>query len=120
MRCRLSISPKPCISPLSLWAAAWAHCSRLPYSQRSGHATHIGRSFRPPRKECERPPPRGTEFRYEFAPREVQDFLDRVAGDLAAVYDALGQSRRETDRIRAALRRWQSEQARARNERSQG
>ncbi|MEU8259179.1 DivIVA domain-containing protein [Micromonospora sp. NPDC048999] len=53
-------------------------------------------------------------------PGEVTEFLDRVAGDLAAVYDALAQSRRETDRIKDALRRWQSEQARARNERSQG
>lgn len=53
-------------------------------------------------------------------PREVAEFLDQVAGDLAAVYDALAQSRRETDRIKDALRRWQSEQARARNERSYG
>jgi hypothetical protein len=43
-----------------------------------------------------------------------------VAGDLAVVYDALAQSRRETERIKDALRRWQSEQARARNERSHG
>lgn len=50
-------------------------------------------------------------------PREVGEFLDRVAGDLATVYDALAESRRETDRIKTALRRWQSEQARARNER---
>ncbi|SCF44480.1 DivIVA domain-containing protein [Micromonospora mirobrigensis] len=50
-------------------------------------------------------------------PREVREFLDRVAGDLAAVYDALAQSRGETDRIKNALRRWQSEQARERNER---
>ena len=48
------------------------------------------------------------------------EFLDRVASDLAAVYDALAQSRRETDRIKDALRRWQSEQTRARNERSHG
>ena len=47
----------------------------------------------------------------------MREFLDRVAGDLATVYDALAQSRRETDRIKNALRRWQSEQARARNER---
>ncbi len=44
-------------------------------------------------------------------PDEVYAFLDRVAVDLAAVYDALAQSRRETLRIRVALRRWQSEQA---------
>lgn len=45
-------------------------------------------------------------------PQEVGEFLDRVAGDLAAVYDALAHSRRETDRVKDALRRWQSEQAR--------
>ncbi|WP_027659707.1 DivIVA domain-containing protein [Salinispora fenicalii] len=45
-------------------------------------------------------------------PQEVGEFLDRVAGDLAAVYDALARSRRETDRVKDALRRWQSEQAR--------
>ncbi|MFI7573936.1 DivIVA domain-containing protein [Micromonospora sp. NPDC049497] len=50
-------------------------------------------------------------------PGEVREFLDRVAGDLAVVYDALAQSRRETERVKDALRRWQSEQARARNER---
>jgi DivIVA domain-containing protein len=44
-------------------------------------------------------------------PEEVYAFLDRVAVDLAAVYDALAQSRRETLRIKVALRRWQSEQA---------
>ncbi|MFG1952688.1 DivIVA domain-containing protein [Micromonospora sp. NPDC048830] len=48
-------------------------------------------------------------------PDEVALFLDRVAGDLATVYDALARSRQETDRIRDALRRWQSEQARARS-----
>ncbi|ABP53985.1 DivIVA domain-containing protein [Salinispora tropica] len=47
-------------------------------------------------------------------PHEVGEFLDRVAGDLAAVYDALARSRRETDRVKDALRRWQSEQAQAR------
>ncbi|MCL7459935.1 DivIVA domain-containing protein [Micromonospora echinofusca] len=62
-----------------------------------------------------RPTPLG---RRGFDPREVTEFLDRVAGDLAIVYDALAQSRRETERIKDALRRWQSEQARARNERS--
>jgi DivIVA domain-containing protein len=53
-------------------------------------------------------------------PQEVGEFLDRVAGDLAVVYDALAQSRRETERIKDALRRWQSEQARHRNEGSHG
>ncbi len=53
-------------------------------------------------------------------PREVREFLDRVAGDLAAVYDELAQSRRETDRVKDALRRWQSERARARIEQGAG
>ncbi|MEU8262255.1 DivIVA domain-containing protein [Micromonospora sp. NPDC048999] len=47
-------------------------------------------------------------------PDEVTEFLDRVAGDLAAVYDALARSRREHERIRDALRSWQSEQSEAR------
>nr|WP_245675318.1 DivIVA domain-containing protein [Micromonospora halophytica] len=45
-------------------------------------------------------------------PEEVQLFLDRVAGDLDTVYQALRESRLETARIKDALRRWQSEQAR--------
>lgn len=49
-------------------------------------------------------------------PAEVHAFLERVAGDLAAAYDALALSRQETVRIKDALRRWQSEQARASNE----
>ncbi|MFI7427442.1 DivIVA domain-containing protein [Micromonospora sp. NPDC049836] len=53
-------------------------------------------------------------------PQEVRQFLDQVAGDLAVVYDALAQSRRETDLIKNALRRWQSEQARVRTERGEG
>ncbi|RIW44694.1 DivIVA domain-containing protein [Micromonospora endophytica] len=43
-------------------------------------------------------------------PDEVQEFLDRVADDLAAVYDALGNSVQEAVWFRDALRRWQSEQ----------
>ncbi|MCW3817861.1 DivIVA domain-containing protein [Micromonospora sp. DR5-3] len=50
-------------------------------------------------------------------PDEVYKFLDRVAGDLAAVYAALAASRRETAVIKDALRRWQSDQARARDAR---
>lgn len=50
-------------------------------------------------------------------PQEVQEFLSRVAGDLAAAYDALAQSRDETHRVKEALRRWQSEQATRRNQR---
>jgi DivIVA domain-containing protein len=52
-------------------------------------------------------------------PREVREFLEQVAVDLAAVYDALDQSRWETERIKDALRRWQSEQARTGVERGQ-
>ncbi|MEU8260060.1 DivIVA domain-containing protein [Micromonospora sp. NPDC048999] len=48
-------------------------------------------------------------------PQEVHEFLDRVADDLATVYDALGNSRQETSRIKDALRCWQSEQARRAN-----
>ncbi|TDC72882.1 DivIVA domain-containing protein [Micromonospora sp. KC606] len=47
-------------------------------------------------------------------PDEVARFLDQVAGDLASLYEALARSRQETDRIREALRRWQSEQSQAR------
>ncbi|MEU7800165.1 DivIVA domain-containing protein [Micromonospora arborensis] len=52
-------------------------------------------------------------------PDDVYAFLDRVAGDMAAVYAALAESRRETARIKAGLRRWQADQAGARNERGQ-
>ncbi|MEU8311727.1 DivIVA domain-containing protein [Micromonospora sp. NPDC048169] len=52
-------------------------------------------------------------------PEQVREFLDLVAGDLATVYDALAESRRETGRVKDALRRWQSEQARARAGREQ-
>ncbi|MFC4148227.1 DivIVA domain-containing protein [Micromonospora mangrovi] len=48
-------------------------------------------------------------------PADVQAFLDRVAGDLAAAYDAADRARRETERIKDALRRWQPEQARTRD-----
>ncbi|SCL28088.1 DivIVA domain-containing protein [Micromonospora nigra] len=47
-------------------------------------------------------------------PAEVADFLARVAGDLAGLYAALEQVREENRRIKAALREWQSEQARQR------
>ncbi|RGC66122.1 DivIVA protein [Micromonospora sp. MW-13] len=50
-------------------------------------------------------------------PQEVGEFLDRVAGDLAAVYDALSQSRREVSRIKLALCHLRSERAHTRNER---
>ncbi len=59
---------------------------------------------------------RPTRFgRRGLDPGEVHEFLDRVADDLAAVYDALGNSREETVRFRDALCRWQSEQARRAN-----
>ncbi|MGR6321996.1 DivIVA domain-containing protein [Micromonospora soli] len=58
---------------------------------------------------------RPTRFgRRGLDPGEVQDFLDRVADELAAAYQALGDSRQETARIKDALRRWQSEQAQQR------
>ncbi|MFG1649360.1 DivIVA domain-containing protein [Micromonospora sp. NPDC049275] len=50
-------------------------------------------------------------------PDDVYAFLDRVAGDMAAVYAALAESRRENGRIKGALRRHQIDQTRARNER---
>ncbi|MEU4473515.1 DivIVA domain-containing protein [Micromonospora sp. NPDC023888] len=52
-------------------------------------------------------------------PDDVYAFLDRVAGDMAAVYAALAESRRGTARVEAELHRWQTDQARARNERGQ-
>ncbi|PZG05652.1 cell division protein DivIVA [Micromonospora craterilacus] len=59
---------------------------------------------------------RHTRFgRRGLDPVEVQEFLDRVADDLSAVYDALGTSRQEAARIKDALRRWQSEHARRAN-----
>ncbi|MFE9691900.1 DivIVA domain-containing protein [Micromonospora sp. NPDC005806] len=48
-------------------------------------------------------------------PADVYAFLDRVAGDLAAVHAALAASRRETAVVKDALRRWQSDQARRAN-----
>ncbi|MFI7609562.1 DivIVA domain-containing protein [Micromonospora sp. NPDC049366] len=49
-------------------------------------------------------------------PDDVYAFLHRVAGDMAALHTALAESRRETARIKDALRRWQTDHARARNE----
>jgi DivIVA domain-containing protein len=45
-------------------------------------------------------------------PAEVDDFLHRVAGDLASLYAALEQVREENHRIKEALRQWQTRQAR--------
>ncbi|MFF5054614.1 DivIVA domain-containing protein [Micromonospora sp. NPDC000663] len=39
-------------------------------------------------------------------PDEVYAFLDRVAVDMAAVYVALSESRREAARLKETLRRW--------------
>ncbi|OWU99810.1 hypothetical protein B5D80_28705 [Micromonospora wenchangensis] len=50
-------------------------------------------------------------------PQEVREFLDQVAGELAAVYEALRRSRRETGRIRIALCHLQAERAHGRDER---
>ncbi|MCF0092931.1 DivIVA domain-containing protein [Micromonospora sp. MH99] len=49
-------------------------------------------------------------------PDDVYAFLDRVAADMAAVYAALAESRLETARIKAGLRRRQADHAGARNE----
>ncbi|MFJ6199305.1 DivIVA domain-containing protein [Micromonospora sp. NPDC092111] len=61
-----------------------------------------------------RPAPLG---RRGLDPQEVREFLDQVAEELATVYDALGQSRRETSRIRIALCHLQAKRTHARNER---
>jgi cell division septum initiation protein DivIVA len=50
-----------------------------------------------------------------LTPDEVQAFLDRVAAELAAAHAAAERARGETHRIKDALRRWQSEQARTRD-----
>lgn len=49
-------------------------------------------------------------------PDDVYAFLDRVAGDMAAVYAALAESRRENGRIKGALRRHQIDQTRERDD----
>lgn len=51
-------------------------------------------------------------------PDEVGEFLERVAGDLTALYEALARSREETVRVKEALRRWQSRQSGTVNGRS--
>ncbi|WP_423791035.1 DivIVA domain-containing protein [Micromonospora cathayae] len=43
---------------------------------------------------------------------EVRAFLDRVADDLAACYAEVARAHAEADRVREALRQWQSEMAR--------
>ncbi|MFC4019168.1 DivIVA domain-containing protein [Micromonospora sp. GCM10011542] len=44
-------------------------------------------------------------------PDDVYAFLDRVAVAMAALHDGLAESRRETARIKLALRTWQSDHA---------
>jgi DivIVA protein. len=44
-------------------------------------------------------------------PAEVAVFLDRVAGDLARAYAEVASLREQNERIKAALRDWQSRQA---------
>lgn len=41
-------------------------------------------------------------------PDEVRAFLDRVAGDLAGLYASLGRLNEENERVKRALRDWQS------------
>ncbi|SCL51138.1 DivIVA domain-containing protein [Micromonospora yangpuensis] len=53
--------------------------------------------------------PRG---RHGVDAAEVRAFLDRVADDLAACYAEVAATHERADRIRDALREWQSEQAR--------
>lgn len=94
------------------------------------------RNFLRPRAKCQNPgpanqPPAGayrsmsylplrpwqvrnhtfTTRRRGLDPVEVAAFLDRVAGDLAAVEAEVARSRAETARIKDALREWQSRQA---------
>ncbi|GAB3964483.1 hypothetical protein GCM10027615_07250 [Plantactinospora veratri] len=45
-------------------------------------------------------------------PDEVVTFLDRVADEIGGLQAELARSRQETARIKDALRRWQSAQAR--------
>lgn len=44
-------------------------------------------------------------------PTEVREFLERVAGDLSAVQQALARSQQETTRLGDMLRRWQARHA---------
>ncbi|WP_416900734.1 DivIVA domain-containing protein [Micromonospora echinospora] len=53
--------------------------------------------------------PRG---RHGVDAAEVRAFLDRVADDLTALYAEVARTHAEADRIKAALREWQSEIAR--------
>ncbi|MEV4817597.1 DivIVA domain-containing protein [Micromonospora sp. WMMA1976] len=48
-------------------------------------------------------------------PDAVYAYLRRVAGDMASLHAEITRHRQETLRIKVALRRWQSEQARQAN-----
>ncbi|MGC1213779.1 MAG: DivIVA domain-containing protein [Micromonospora sp.] len=48
-------------------------------------------------------------------PDQVYAYLDRVAGDMTWLYAEITKHRQETLRIKDALLRWQSEQARVAN-----
>lgn len=50
-------------------------------------------------------------------PTEVREFLDLVAGELAAAHEALNHSRDEVKRTKDVLRRWQAQQVRQSTER---
>nr|WP_308472697.1 DivIVA domain-containing protein [Micromonospora yangpuensis] len=50
--------------------------------------------------------------RYGVDAAEVRAFLDRVADDLAGLYAEVAVTHAEADRIRDALRQWQTEMAR--------
>ncbi|WP_091459167.1 DivIVA domain-containing protein [Micromonospora inyonensis] len=52
--------------------------------------------------------PRG---RHGVDAAEVRIFLDRVADDLAACYAEVARAHAEADRVREALRQWQTEMA---------
>ncbi|MFG1841823.1 DivIVA domain-containing protein [Micromonospora sp. NPDC049175] len=90
-----------------------------PRNQRPGPPTYHSAAYTsllPWQVRERRFPPTGFGRR-GLNPDDVYAFLDRGAGDMAAVYAALAESRRETARIKAGLLRGQTDQARARNER---
>ena len=98
---------------------AWLLGRRPVSPQPSGTATSYRSAVCPPLHPAQ---VRARNFRLTrfgrrgLDPADVQRFLDRVALDLARAYDTAEQARHETHRIKDALRRWQSEQARTRNQ----
>ncbi|GAA0398776.1 hypothetical protein GCM10009541_47250 [Micromonospora gifhornensis] len=98
---------------------------RIPFRRRAGrHGNqrderhHTGTCYRSTSYRPLRPwQVRDRRFRLGrrgYDPAEVAEFLDRVAGDLEAAYRQVAVADREAARVREALRRWQSEQAQAR------